>query len=111
MRNVKRIYRAVRNILFNELGLSREKIDNYINAEVSKRVEHFLSHTNLNMMIAKVIRTRMDNNDGVLLGDNWSNYGKTLDKKINEAIEHEFKDQIEEKVKKSLSKIKIDVGN
>lgn len=101
----KEIYKAVRNVIFNELGITRSEVDAIIHEQVKDRIDHFFKNTSLERMVLETVKTGYRDGNLRLSDDYYS--GTSMREHIEEIIANEFSSQIQRQVAEVLSQIVI----
>jgi hypothetical protein len=89
------VHRAVRNIMFNELGLSRDKLEHWIKESIQVEVKHFIEH---HLKDSELLHNQINVNIGRMMKEGVSN-GTWYD---NESFNHYIKRIIEQEVQKQF---------
>jgi TctA family transporter len=102
---VKSVYKAVRNILINELMLTKESVKTMINERVQAAVDHYVSTTNIDRMVERSLRVAYKDKNLVI--GQWPSQGQTVEEFVRKEIQKEYSDQIKQRVKEVLDQIEI----
>jgi hypothetical protein len=91
----KMVHRAVRNIMFNELGLTRHNLAQWIKESITVEVKHFIEH---HFKDSELLHNQINTNIARMMKEGVSN-GTWYD---NESFNHYIKRIIEQEVQKQF---------
>ena len=105
MNDKKEVYKAVRNILINELMLTKEEIRKMVEDHVQSAVDHYVNTTNIDAMVRSALRVAWK--DKTLDVGSFPWQGQTVEDFVRKEIAKEYSDQISEKISAVLGQIEI----